>query len=231
LQQPLGYTSGYQATKAGNAYYKKFRPKEFDDIKLMFIHGAAPGFIFTKGPAKSIADLKGLRIKANAENADIIKNLGGSPVTMPVTETYDALSRGVVDGCLFPLEALQGFKIAEVVKTVLEAYPMSYMTSMWVGMNKDKWNAISPADQQAIEKINEQYIEIQGKLWVTLDGKAMEFAKGKGVTFLKVSKEDEAFTAQKMKPILDDYVKMTKAKGLPGDEALKFVQDFLKKNP
>ena len=34
-----------------------------------------------------------------------------------------------------------------------------------------------------------------------------------------------------MKPILDDYVKMAKSKGLPGDEALKFCEDFLKKNP
>jgi hypothetical protein len=58
----------------------------------------------------------------------------------------------------------------------------------------------------------------------------MTFAKSKGVTFTKVSKEDEAATAQKMRPILDDYVKMTKAKGLPGDEALKFCEDFLKKN-
>ncbi len=230
LQQPLGYKNGYQATKLANEYYKKFRPKEFDDVKVLFLHGAAPGFIFTKKPAKSIADLKGLRIKANAENADIVKNLGASPVTMPVTETYDALSRGVVDGCLFPLEALQGFKIGEVVKTVLEDYPMSYMTSIFTVMNKAKWNAISPADQQAIDKINEEYIEKQGKLWVELDNKAMQFAKSKGVTFAKVSKEDEAVTAQKMKPILDDYVKMTKAKGLPGDEALKFCQDYLKKH-
>ncbi len=231
LQQPLGYKSGLQATRLANAYYKKFRPKEFDDVQVMFLHGAAPGFIFTKNPSKSIADLKGLRIKANAENADIVKNLGGSPVTMPVTETYDGLSRGVVDGCLFPLEALQGFKIAEVVKTVLEDYPMSYMTSMYAVMNKAKWNAISAADQKAIEKINEEYAEKFGKGWFELDSKAVEFAKSKGVTFVKVSKEDEAFTAEKMKPILDDYVKMTKTKGLPGDEALKFAQEFLQKNP
>ena len=231
LQQPLGYKSGYQATKLANEYYKKFRPKEFDDVHVLFLHGAAPGFIFTKSQAKSVADLKGLRIKANAENADIVKNLGASPVTMPVTETYDALSRGVVDGCLFPLEALQGFKIGEVVKTVLEDYPMSYMTSMYAIMNKAKWNAISPADQKAIEKINEEYAEKFGKGWVELDEKAVAFSKGKGVTFVKVSKEDEAFTAERMKPILDDYVKMTKSKGLPGDEALKFCQDFLKNNP
>ena len=230
LQQPLGYKSGLQATRLANAYYKKFRPKEFDDVHVLFLHGAAPGFIFTKNAARSIADLKGLRIKANAENADIVRNLGASPVTMPVTETYDALSRGLVDGCLFPLEALQGFKIGEVVKTVLEDYPMSYMTSMYAVMNKAKWNAISPADQKIIEKINEEYAEKAGKLWVELDKNAVAFAKGKGVTFVKVSKEDEAATAQKMKPILDDYVKMTKSKGLRGDEALKFCEDFLKKN-
>jgi TRAP-type C4-dicarboxylate transport system substrate-binding protein len=230
LQQPLGYKSGLQATRLANAYYKKFRPKEFDDVHVLFLHGAAPGFIFTKNAARSIADLKGLRIKANAENADIVKNLGASPVTMPVTETYDALSRGLVDGCLFPLEALQGFKIGEVVKTVLEDYPMSYMTSMYAIMNKAKWNAISPADQKIIAKISEEYAEKAGKLWVELDKNAVAFAKGKGVTFVKVSKEDETATAQKMKPILDDYVKMTKSKGLRGDEALKFCEDFLKKN-
>lgn len=231
LQQPLGYKNGYQGSKLANAYYKKFKPKEFDDVKVMFLHGAAPGFIFTKKPVKSTDEIKGLRIRANAENADIVKNLGASPVTMPVTEAYDSLSRGVVDGTLFPIEALQGFKIAEVIKTVIENYGISYLTSMYCIMNKDKWNAISPADQQAIEKINDEYNEKFGKKWVELDNRAKEFAKGKGVTFVTVSKEEEMATAQKMKPILDEYVKMTKAKGLPGDEALKFCQDFLKNNP
>ena len=231
LQQPLGYRNAHQASKLANAYYKKFKPKEFDDVQVMFFHGAAPGFIFTRNPVKSTADVKGLRIKANAENADIVKNLGAAPVTMPVTETYDALSRGVVDGALFPIEALQGFKIAEVVKTVIENYGISYMTSMYCVMNKDKWNAISPGDQKAIEKINDEYGEKFGKQWVELDNKAKAFAISKGVTFLTVSKEEEAATAQKMKPILDAYVKMAKSKGLPGDEALKFAQDFLKNNP
>lgn len=231
LQLPLGYRSGYQATKLANAYYKKFRPKEFNDVKLMFLHGAAPGFLFTKKPIKSIDEAKGLRIRANAENIGIVKAIGAAPVTMPVSEAYDALSRGVVDGTLFPLEALQGFKIGEVVKTVLENHGISYMTSLYVIMNKDKWNKISPEDQKAIEKINEEYIEKFGKQWTDLDAKAKEFAKSKGVTFVSVSKEEEAETAKKMKPVLDEYLKMTKSKGLPGEEALKFCQDYLKQNP
>jgi TRAP-type C4-dicarboxylate transport system substrate-binding protein len=229
LQQPLGYTSGYQATMVANEYYKKFKPKEFDDVKVMYLHAGAPGFIFTKNPSKSLADIKGKRIKANAENVDIVRNLGAAPVTMPVTETYDGLSRGLIDGCLFPLEALQGFKIAEVVKTVLEDVPMSYATSIYLIMNKAKWNALSPDDQKAIEKLNDEYAEKQGRLWDTLNANAVKYAKEKGVTFVKVSKEDEATTARNMKPILDNYVKTSKAKGLPGAEALKFCQDYMKK--
>jgi TRAP-type transport system periplasmic protein len=228
LQLPLGYKNGYQSSKLANAYYKKFKPKEFDDVKVMFLHGAAPGFIMTKKPIKSMEDIKGLRIKANAENTDIVKNLGGAPVTMPVSETYDALSRGVIDGCLFPIEALQGFKIGEVVKTVLENFGMSYMTSMYVIMNKAKWNQLTPADQAAIENINDEYNEKMAKLWVALDNKAKEFATGKGVTFLTVPQKDQTLTAEKMKPILDNYVKMAKSRGLPGEDALKFCLDYLK---
>lgn len=231
LQQPLGYKNGYQASKLANEYYKKFKPKEFDDVKVMFLHGAAPGFIMTKKPVKSTDDIKGLRIKANAENADIVKNLGAAPVTMPVSETYDSLSRGVVDGALFPIEALQGFKIGEVTKTVLENYGMSYMTSMYVVMNKAKWNSISPADQKTIEKINDEYNEKFAKRWVELDNNAKEYALGKGVTFVTISQKEQALTVEKMKPILDDYVKMAKSKGLPGDEALKFCLDYLKSHP
>jgi TRAP-type C4-dicarboxylate transport system substrate-binding protein len=224
LQQPLGYKNGYQASKLANAYYKKFKPKEFDDVKVMYLHGAAPGFIMTKKPIKTAADI-------NAENADIVKNLGGAPVTMPVSETYDALSRGIVDGTLFPVEALQGFKIGEVVKTVLEDYGVSYMTSMYVVMNKAKWDSIPPADQKAIEQLNDEYNEKIAKLWVELDNKAKEYALGKGVTFVTVSEKEQAETAEKMKPIWDDYVKMAKSKGLPGDETLKFCQDYLKSHP
>lgn len=231
LQQPLGYRNGYQASKLANAYYKKFKPKEFDDVKVMYLHGAAPGFVMSKKPMNSTADIKGFRIKANAENADIVKNLGAAPVTMTVSETYDALSRGMVDGCLFPIEALQGFKIAEVVKYVLEDYGTSYMTSMYVIMNKAKWDSIPPADQKAIEQINDEYNEKIGKLWVELDKKAKEFSITKGVTFVTVSEKDQAATVEKMKPIWDIYVQMAKSKGLPGDEALKFCREYLKSHP
>ena len=59
LAQPIGYTSGYQATKTCNEYYKKFKPKEFDDTKIMYIHGHGPGMFQTVKAISSVDDHQG----------------------------------------------------------------------------------------------------------------------------------------------------------------------------
>ena len=231
LTLPLGFTSGAQATMAVNEYYKKFHPKEFDDTKVMYFMGSGPGLFFTRKVIASTDGLKGLRLKANAENAEIVKALGGAPVTMPITETYDALQKGLLEGVFSFYEVLKYWKFADVVKCSLENTSTAYTTSMYVVMNKEKWNSISKADQQAIEKINEEWIEKSGKVWNDLDKESKEYGVQKGVKIVKVSKEEEAKTAEMMKPIFAQYVKNMKAKGLPGEEALKFLQDYIKAHP
>lgn len=231
LSLPLGATSGYQATKMANEYYKKFTPKEFDDVKVMYLHCCDPGFFSTRKVISSIDDIKGLRFKTNAENVGAVLALGAAPVTMPITETYDALQKGLLEGIFLPVETLKGWRFGEVVKTTVENYGSAWAGSMFVVMNKNKWNSISKADQGAIEKINEEWIEKQGQLWNTLSKEAREYAIQKGVKFVRSSREEEARTAEKMKPVLAEYVKNMKGKGLPADEALKFCQDYIKSHP
>ncbi len=231
LTLPLGFTSGYQATKAANDYYKKFRPREFDDTKVMYLMGSGPGVFHTRKIIASTDEVKNLRFKANAENADIVSAVGGAPVTMPITETYDALMKGLVEGVFSTYEVLKYWKFADVVKCTLDNTAVAFTTSMYIVMNKDKWNSLSKGDQKTIEGINEEWIEKSGKLWNELDKESREYGVQKGVKFVKATKEEEAKTAEKMKPILEKYVKTMQAKGLPSAEALKFVQDYIKAHP
>lgn len=39
---PLGYPSGTVATRLANDYYRKFHPKEMDQVKLLWFHAQAP---------------------------------------------------------------------------------------------------------------------------------------------------------------------------------------------
>jgi TRAP-type transport system periplasmic protein len=78
--------------------------------------------------------------------------------------------------------------------------------------------------------VSEEFAEKQGKLWDELDKEGEDALLKKGGKMITLPKEEQALWKAQLKPILDEYVKNMKAKGLPGDEALKFNIDFLSKN-
>jgi TRAP-type C4-dicarboxylate transport system substrate-binding protein len=230
IDLPLGYTSGLVATRLINEFYKKFNPKEYDDTKVMYLHAHGPGILHTKKPVNRLEDFKGLKIRSTGLSAKVVQALGGAPVGMPMTESYDALSKGVVDGILCPDEALQGFKLGEVTSFTTETYPIGYSSAFFVVMNKAKWNSLPKDIQSIIEKINQEWIEKQGKIWNDIDKEGKELALKRGMKYIKLSLEESARWTAPIRPILDQYVNECKAKGLPGDEALSFCLDYLKAN-
>lgn len=230
LDLPLGVRTGYLATKLINEFYNKFKPKEFDEVKVLFLHAHGPGLLHTKKPVYKLEDLKGMKIRSSGINSKIVTALGGVPVGMPIPETYDALSKGVAEGVMVPIEALKGWKLGEVISYTTEDYGASYSSGMFYVMNKEKWNAL-PADIKAIiEKVNEEWIEKQGRLWDEIDKEGRDFVLARGNKFIPLSKEEDARWAARVKPIVDEHVKEMKPKGLPADEALKFIQDYIKAN-
>jgi TRAP-type transport system periplasmic protein len=228
---PLGSQSGYLSTKLNNAYYQKFKPKELDGTQVMYLSGHGPGLLHTaKKQVTKLEDVKGLKIRGTGLSAKIIQHLGGAPVGMPMTDTYDSISKGVAEGVLAPFEAMKGWKLGEVCNFSILDYGASYSTDFFVVMNKAKWNSL-PADvKQIIQKINEEWIEKQGKVWDEIDQEGKQLMMQPGKKIITLSKEEDARWIKAVRPILDEYVAQTKAKGLPGDEALKFCLDYIKTN-
>ncbi len=227
LDLPLGYKSGYVGAKLANEYYKKFRPKELDEVRVLFLTTSPPHMLFAKRPIRNLEDLKGLKIRSTGTSSKVVAALGGVPVAMPMSEAYDALSKGVVQGIIGPYEPMKGFKLAEVVSDSTE-YGTAYVNANYIIMNKAKWNEL-PADiQKIVENISEEWIERMGKLWDELDKEGKDVFLQKGGKVVVLSKEENARWTERLRPILDDYVKDMKSKGLPGDEALKFCVNYLK---
>ncbi len=226
---PIGIKSSLHGTKMANEYLKKFKPKEFDEVKVAYLATSPPHILFTKRPVNNLEEFKGLKIRSTGTSAKVVQALGGAPVGMPMGEAYDALSKGVADGIVCPYEPMKGFNLAETV-AYCTPYEQVYANVSFVVINKDKWNAISKTDQQIIEKINEEWADRNAKLWDELNVEAKDVFLQKGGKILTLSKEENARWSVRLRPILDEYLKDMKAKGLPGDEALKFCIDYLKAN-
>jgi TRAP-type transport system periplasmic protein len=231
IDLPLGYTSGIQATRLCNAYYDQFRPKELDDVKIMYLHAHGPGILHSKKPVHTLEELKGMKIRCSGTSAKVVTALGATPVAMPQNEAYEALQKGVVDGLVSPIETLKGWKFAEVVKSTTQNFGSSYTLAFFVAMNKKKWDALPKDVQATIETINKEWIEKTGKAWDELDKEGTAFALSKGNEIIPLSKEEDERWAKKVQPVLADYVAAMKAKNLQGEEALKFCQEWLSKNP
>jgi TRAP-type C4-dicarboxylate transport system substrate-binding protein len=230
IDLPLGYKTAVAATTLINRYYAKFKPKELDGTQVMYFHAHGPGFLHTKEAVRKMDDLKCKKIRCTGMAAKVVAALGAVPVAMPMGETYDALNRGMVDGSMAPQESLQGWKWGEVVKFTTECVGAAYSTGFFVVMNKEKWNKLSPDIQKIITQVNEEWIEKSGRNWDEIEKAGRDFTLKLGNQIIPLSQEENERWAKAVQPILADYVNRMKAKGLPGDEALKFSMDFLKKN-
>jgi len=227
LDYPLGYPSGTVATHLVNEYFKKFKPKEFDDVKVMYFHAQTPGILHTRKPVNKLEDLKGMKIRTFGSNAEFMKLLGGVPVAMTMGEAYDAINKGVADGLLCAYEALEGWKLGEVVKYDIENFGSAYTATFVVAMNKQKWASISPADQKIIEQINQEWIEKQAKVWDDIDASGKAFSQKRGNQVIKLSPQEDERWAKQAMPLYAKYLQDMKAKNLPGDQVLKFAREYL----
>ncbi len=225
---PLGYKSGKAATQVANAVYNKFKPKELDDVQVMYLHAHGPGLLHTRGKAvKKMEDLEGLKIRAHGTTAKVVKALGGTPVAMPMPELYQALQRGVVDGGLYPVEVNKGWRMAEVIDFCTENYPNAYTSTFYVVMNKDKWNKLPKDVQDVIIKINEEWIPKHGAAWDSSDAAGRKAMLSKGRKFIPLSAAEAARWKKATDPVLEEYVVETSAKGVPAKEALEFTKKKL----
>ncbi len=229
IDLPLGYKNGLAATQLINLYYEKFKPKELDDVKVLYLHAHGPGILHTKKPVKNLEDLKGMKIVCHGLSAKVVGALGATPVAMPMPERYDALQKGVAEGGVNPIESLKGWKLGEVIKSTTENFGSAYSTGFFVVMNKDKWASLQPEIQKTIDQVSKEWVMKTGNGWDEMDKEGREFTLSKGNQIISLSKEEDAKWAKLVQPILDDYVANMKTKNLPGQEALTYCLDELKK--
>jgi TRAP-type C4-dicarboxylate transport system substrate-binding protein len=124
-----------------------FRP-EFERVQLVGLWSNAQNILFTRDKAvRTPADVAGLKIRVPSRNAGlVVESWGGSPVSMPVNEIYNAMQTGVIDGAMIDGTATMSFKLGEVAN-FLTVGMNSTISPFFIIMNRDAYDAL-PADQQ-----------------------------------------------------------------------------------
>ncbi|MDB4443954.1 TRAP transporter substrate-binding protein [bacterium] len=209
IDLPMGYPSSLVATRVANEFAKTVNPEEIQDVKLMYIHAHGPGVILSKRPVRNLEDLKGMKIRATGTSAKVVKALGGAPVAMPIGQSYEALQKGVTEGILVDREALKGWKLAEVTKSVTLCTRVGYTTTFFIVMNKKKWNALPDDIKKIIDDLNSKWPDVHAKIWDHGGVEGVKYAKSLGNEIIELSDKEHERWVKAVRPVIDDYAAKT----------------------
>ena len=190
---------------------------EYSRVQLISLWSNAQNVLYMRDtPVRTPADIAGKKIRVPSRNAGlIVESWGGSPVSMPVSDIYNALQTGVIDGAMIDGTATGAFKLGEVAKYVTTGMNTT-ISPFFIVMNKDRFDALSADQQQAVKEagMKASLLANQTQLEAARAGiEAFNAMDGKEAIALSA---DQARAFDDLSaPIRDTVVNEAEASGLP----------------
>lgn len=148
---PFLVTDATSGSLAMTQLHRQGLLRGFDDLKLLLIGTVPANNIHSRDPVKSVADLRGKRIRAGSSQiAKLVESLGAVPVQIGASQVAESLARGVIDASLNEWNFVATFKIDEVARHHL-VLPMGTVAVM-VPMLKSKYDSLPPQAKAALDK-------------------------------------------------------------------------------
>lgn len=234
IELPFLFSSAVHGTRVFHELWKRFPEfaKEHSGVKVCWVWAGDTGQLFTtKKMVRSMEDLKGMKIRTHSlVLKSTLEILGAVPVTLPISELYEALQKGVIDGCITPWSAIYDFGLHEVVKYATVSN--FYVPSFAMVMNINSFNRLSPEDQKVLD---EMMGEKMGLKAATVYDKAAQLGidvlKKKGATIYTLTKDEQERWKKAVRDVYSKWVSDMEKKNLPGkkvlEEAQKLATEYL----
>ncbi len=219
---PLGFKSSRVASLVLYDLIEKYKPKEFEKVKILTLFTCPPADFMTSKPVKSLNDLKGMEVRVSGTGAEIVKRLGAVPVAMPQSETPEAIQKGVVKGMVSSMEILKDFNFAAYCPYATDTN--LFVVSFAVVMNLDKWNALPANVKKVLDDLRVEQAQWTGSYVDNHVQEALAWSKEKySHKVISLSAVDKTEISKLLNPMIQEYVKRVSAQGLPGEKIIKDV--------
>ena len=153
---------------------------------------AGPYYLACRSPVRSLADLKGKRVRGVGGYNELLTMLGAVPVGATLVEAVGLLQRGGLDCQLGTHGWLKVFGYGDVVKTITDQ-PLG-MTGPAIGLmlNRDAWNKFTPEQKQVHLRAAARLSALQslGQFVIEEEEVLAELKKTKGITMAKAATKD-----------------------------------------
>lgn len=179
-------------------------------VGLAFYDSGSRSF-YTKVPIRSMADLKGLKIRVQQSDVWVamMKLLGANPTPMPTGEVFTGLKTGLIDGAENNWPTYQSSHVYEVAKYfTLSEHSMAPDVLL---MSKRAYDALTPEERTLVRKAAKDSVPYMRKLWEEMEVSSRTIVEKAGAEVITIDKTP--FQAA-MKPVYDQFLTDPKLKDL-----------------
>lgn len=177
-----------------------------------------------KKQVKTLEDIKGLKIRSSGGIMDdIITAFGAIPVQIPVTELYEAMSRGTVDGTLISCISANSNKINEASKYVTTGINVSGGVYGYV-INEDAWQTLPANVQEAMMTAAKEALAQLGTTMDQMEKDTLAAFEKSNLTVYELSAEEQQKWIDVQAPIEEKWIADMKSKGLDGAAVLENIR-------
>jgi TRAP-type C4-dicarboxylate transport system substrate-binding protein len=167
-----------------------------------------------------------IRIASPVES-DLMRAWGAVPVGMPITESYNALSTGIVDAVLIQPSALyQPWNLAEPGEFVTHRLP-SPNSIVLLAMNRGTWEGLPPEHQAALDRLTGRDFSLKASaLWGGVDVDALEKAQGDpGIEVIGLTDAERAEFSRAARPVIDQELERLEKEGIHAREIYRAIAE------
>lgn len=207
---------------------------EYSDVKVLgaWVHG--PGVIHTGTGVTRLEDMEGKKMRGPTRViTDLLKELGATPVGMPLPAIPEALSKGVIDGTVIPWEVTPAIKLAELVgnHTEFSGDEALYTATIVLVMNKAKYDAL-PADIKAAldAESGQKLATFAAEVMFERDKPGRDIAVDKGNTIVQLDAAEVARWKEKAQPVIARWVADMDTKGIDGAALIDQAKALIRKH-
>ena len=188
----------------GQEMLDKITNSNFNMVALAWMDGGTRN-LYTKKPVRSIADLKGMKIRVQGSPVfiDTINDMGGNGIAMATGEIFSALQTGVIDGAennpptYFQHNHYQNAKFYTMTEHLILPEP--------VVMSKTTWTKLTPEQQTLVKKLAREAQMEERKLWDAASAADEAKLKAAGVEFITLTPEQKKAFYDATQPVRDKY--------------------------
>ena len=128
----------------------------YRDFFVIAAYGSAPSIIHSRKPVRSLADIRGLKVRTNNPmEAETASRLGAVPTVMPVSMLADALAKGAIDAAIVSPTGLFQFGAAGSAKN---HFLLKIGTApLLVVMSQQRFEALPQAARALIRKYSGEW--------------------------------------------------------------------------